>query len=100
MKVPHRKMRAHPITYLIGNLFTCFIIWIGPAILLSLVALGGWLRVVLLLSTLICAYILEYQYLTPVVARIVERLFPNEQETKRYELSKAAMEEARHRGHW
>ena len=100
MPPPRRKMRSHPNTYLAGNIVACFLLWSGPALITWSLVSGGWLRLFLLLSTFVCVYIFEYQYLTGIVSRVVERVFPHEEETRKLEAFREEIEQARRRGHW
>ncbi|NJM05804.1 hypothetical protein HC891_05810 [Candidatus Gracilibacteria bacterium] len=79
--VNNRKY-AHSRTYLIGNLTLLFVMSsVAGYIIWLVVPFGFVLKTAILFICFISLAYIEHGYLTGIVAGIVERLFPDEEET-------------------
>lgn len=95
MRSQRYRTYAHSNTYLIGNVLLILILWIGTtALLWNLLLLWWFVQLVLSLIALFVLAYLEHKYCTGIVARIVERYFPNKEATELYYKNTDVMQQA------
>jgi hypothetical protein len=94
MKSKQRRMNAHSNMYLAGNIIASLLLWMGPALLILDTGMFVMLKVIVLIVVYFIGSAIEHQYLTGVVARIVERLFPSESATAEMECARKYRDES------